>query len=79
MKMIFAEIKIKVRVDESKLTSEQQIQVKKADGDVELDHPLEAGVENLQFAISKFRGITGLAFFGYLGEGNKAVSIDVSD
>ncbi len=72
--MMYAEIKIKIYVDENHLTANQQIQAGKADRDMTQDHPLKAGVDDLQDVIKQI----ALTRFQYLGcEGIKAVNIVV--
>lgn len=76
--MLYAEIKVKIYVDENQLTAEQQIQAEKADKNVlTQEHPIENGVVGLQEAIDKFNGVVGLSHFYYLNEGAKAVKIEV--
>jgi len=69
--MRFAEITIRVDYDESKLTEAQRRHADLADKDIEVDHPLQMGVVNLEVALDQNLGEP----FGYLGEGKDAVTI----
>jgi len=71
--MKYAEIKIQIYYDESKSTKEQQEQAEKADCDVKQEHPMENGIDDLRDTIEQ----VGLTSFRYLGEGIKAVKIEV--
>jgi len=73
--MLYAEITIKISVDESKLTAEQQEQAKKGDVDVTVEHPLENGVDDLRNTIENI----ALARFEYLGNGIKAIKIETEE
>ncbi len=72
--MLYTEIKIKVFVDESHLTKEQQEQTEKADSDLSLNHPVDQGTDNLEATINNIAAQS----FEYLGEGSKAISLVIS-
>jgi len=76
-KMVYAEIKIRILVDEDKLTAGQQIQANKANTDISQDHPLDAGINDLRNALDRFGGVAGLSFFNYLDAGCRAVKIEI--
>jgi len=73
--MLIAEIKIKVEVDESKLTAEQQKHAKMADSDLLLDHPAILGCELMKAGLQ----LKGPRFFSYLGSGSEAITVTVED
>ena len=70
--MEYAEIKITVELDESKLTTDQQWNADMADFDITVAHPLEQGVEALIDAIA---AMSPLSYFNYLKDGRDAVKI----
>ncbi len=71
--MLYAEIKVKIYVDEDKLTPDQQIQASKSDADITIDHPLDEGVTNLRGIIED----VCLPQFIHLGKGVEAVKIEI--
>ncbi len=74
--MKYAEIKITIEVDESKLTSAQQEQAEKSDKDpFNWEHPLEPCVDVFIDAIRAMAQST--ICFDPLGDGKKSVSVEV--
>lgn len=71
--MLYAEMKVRVLVNENKLTEEQQKQAAKADIDISQDHPLDDGVANMKITIADL----GTTYFQYLGAGRKAIQIEI--
>ena len=70
--MLYAEIKIKVYVDESKLSPEQQELANKCDTDVWLDYPADKGCDSIKNNPGNL-----LTHFTYLGSGIAAIKIDI--
>lgn len=73
--MVFAEITVKIEVDESKLTAVQQIQANKSDTDIMVDHPVSIGVE---LTVDMLEGFIKQRF-AYLLQGQEAVSIKIEE
>jgi len=71
--MIFADIKIVIKVDQSKLTKAQQVQANESDTDLTVDHPADIGVELTVDMLEKFVKQR----FAYLLDGKEAVSIKI--
>lgn len=74
--MLYAEIVVRVYLDEKLLTESQQEVAQKADTDIKIDHPIDKGCEDLRETIEA----VGMQRFQYLGiEGIKAVRLVVDD
>ena len=74
--MLYAEIVVRVYLDEKLLTKSQQEVAQKADTDIKTDHPIDKGCEDLRAIIET----VGMTRFQYLGiEGIKAVRLVVDD
>lgn len=71
--MKFAEIKIVIDVDESKLTTQQQIKAELSNVDYTVDHPVSLGVELLEGMLKGF----ATQRFAYLLQGQEAVSVKI--
>lgn len=71
--MVYAEIKVRILVNENKLTEEQQKQAAKADINIRQDHPLDDGVASMKITIAEL----GTTYFQYLGVGSKAIQIEI--
>lgn len=66
MKMLYAEITVRVYLDEKRLTKSQQEVARKADTDIKIDHPIDKGCEDLR-AIIKTVGMTRFQYLGFYG------------
>ena len=73
--MKFGDIKIRISVDESKLTVTQQKQANKSDVNVMENHPGDIGLEIVIEQLEAFV----MSKFAYLKAGQKAVSVEVED
>jgi len=71
--MLFADITIQIKVDESKLTTTQQKQAEYSDTNLKIDHPVSVGVELTVSMLEKFVKQR----FAYLLDGQEAVSIKI--
>ena len=71
-KMHYAQIKINVYVDESKLSPEQQDIANKCDTDLRLDYPADKGCDTIRNNPGNL-----LTHFAYLGSGIAAIKIDI--
>ena len=73
--------RVVIKVDDSKLTPEQQKIAEKWDGGDELEHPATAGYDSLRDTIENFIKTAGnkYQFFSYLRDGIDAVEIEVEE
>lgn len=71
--MLFAEITIKIKVDESKLTTQQRREAEQSDVDVSMNHPAGFGVSLVSDHLEEFVK----SQFRYLHDGREAVSIEI--
>jgi len=70
--MHYAQIKVNIYVDESKLSPKQQDIANKCDTDLGLDYPADEGCDNIKDSFDN-----PLTYFAYLGSGIAAIKIEI--
>ncbi len=74
--MVFAEITIRVSINENEFTEEQQTAADASDTDLSCTHPLEKGIDDFVDMLKNHKS-NHLSCFNYLQTGRQAVIIDV--